>query len=460
MICILHLIFLFSTGVSCIKAKVSQGEGSIDIQDMQLKPSSLSITGFLYNHDNRRSRWVDKVFGVESVYFYANQEPISSNKPVTKDELTNSSKNFKLFVNQDMITHNHPFCSMELLGAVPLDIYGKDDQQPFSVDYKTIGVPAGNGEINVDEITRNVPIKCFYRAVFENWKPETDRSKPNFWSLFVYCPVFSKEICHYMNNHAIQTNLKLQMNIKINLRTQVWENSFYVKLNQPFRLMEKAEEREDKQLHFGICLSIPYVSTDEEKYLANGIMLTEWIRYYSSLGMKVFIYDRDGGNEQFLDELVSKDQVSADHLVYYNYTIRGLLDPSTRNMQWDNNEMIGNLKPNKTFQELGSRTILGRNNIQGVDKTQTLTKCRFDAKAVYGIENILVADFDEFLYCPPAKNISFAAQREFIHGLVHDMIKNNIDQITFIQRSPKKKVDDVRDCLIASSKKQKSFFQW
>ena len=39
----------------------------------------------------------------------------------------------------------------------------------------------------------------------------------------------------------------------------------------------------------------------------------------------------------------------------------------------------------------------------GHDKTQTFTHCRFEAKAVYGIDNVLVTDFDEFLFCPWAK---------------------------------------------------------
>ena len=35
------------------------------------------------------------------------------------------------------------------------------------------------------------------------------------------------------------------------------------------------------------CVSIPYTSTDNEKHVANGAMLQEWLRYYLKLNMKV-----------------------------------------------------------------------------------------------------------------------------------------------------------------------------
>lgn len=37
----------------------------------------------------------------------------------------------------------------------------------------------------------------------------------------------------------------------------------------------------------GICLTIPYTSTDAEKQVANNEILQEWIRYYLRLRMKV-----------------------------------------------------------------------------------------------------------------------------------------------------------------------------
>ena len=43
------------------------------------------------------------------------------------------------------------------------------------------------------------------------------------------------------------------------------------------------------------------------------------------------------------------------------------------------------------------------------DKTDTLTWCRFDARTQYGLTDILVVDYDEFIYCPRAK-ASFSAQ--------------------------------------------------
>ena len=38
-----------------------------------------------------------------------------------------------------------------------------------------------------------------------------------------------------------------------------------------------------------------------------------------------------------------------------------------------------------------------------MDKDYTYTHCRFEANSLLGITNVLVADFDEFLFCPRGK---------------------------------------------------------
>ena len=79
-------------------------------------------------------------------------------------------------------------------------------------------------------------------------------------------------------------------------------------------------------------------------------------------------------------------------LVYHPYTIRGLLDPKRKGIRYDNTD--AGFDYNDTDPKRGSFEA------QGHDKVLTLTHCRFEAKAVYNIENVMVIDFDEFLHCP------------------------------------------------------------
>ena len=78
--------------------------------------------------------------------------------------------------------------------------------------------------------------------------------------------------------------------------------------------------------------------------------------------------------------------------MYHPYTIRGLLDPNRKGIRYDNTD--AGFDYNDTDPKRGSFEA------QGHDKVLTLTHCRFEAKAVYNIENVMVIDFDEFLHCP------------------------------------------------------------
>ena len=161
-------------------------------------------------------------------------------------------------------------------------------------------------------------------------------------------------------------------------------------------------------------------------------MLLEWIRYHAQLGFKLLIYDRDGANEEHIyhsyygaaqriripkegklgtlhfsypliiscyyplstphSALVSDSPPPPPLSVYHPYTIRGLLDPNRKGIRYDNTD--AGFDYNDTDPKRGSFEA------QGHDKVLTLTHCRFEAKAVYNIENVMVIDFDEFLHCP------------------------------------------------------------
>jgi hypothetical protein len=91
-------------------------------------------------------------------------------------------------------------------------------------------------------------------------------------------------------------------------------------------------------------------------------------------------------------------EVDLRNVIYYNYTIRGLLDPSRKNIKYDNVERNGG----------DNKEIKARFESQGHDKVLTLTHCRFEAKAMLGVEDVLVTDADEFIYCPQGAPTSFS----------------------------------------------------
>ena len=69
-------------------------------------------------------------------------------------------------------------------------------------------------------------------------------------------------------------------------------------------------------------------------------MTLENIRYYTSLGFKVLLYDRGGQNYQGLNHSYHHDDLYPDMLhkiIYYNYTIRGRL--RNESVVFDNNDI-------------------------------------------------------------------------------------------------------------------------
>jgi hypothetical protein len=194
-----------------------------------------------------------------------------------------------------------------------------------------------------------------------------------------------------------------------------------------------------------VCLSIPYTSSVPDKIIANSALLAEFIRYYTMLGFKVFVYDRDGKNKDHLmsnNNLYMKARNITLDFVYYNYTIGGLLDEGSSGLQYDND--LEKLKP-----------IL--KEIQARDKTLTSTHCRFEAKAMYKIENVMVADFDEFLFCPTV-SATFTTQRQNLLSMVSHLSSLKFGQVSFPQRWVLARDDNPRDCMISYAKIGRSVF--
>ena len=68
------------------------------------------------------------------------------------------------------------------------------------------------------------------------------------------------------------------------------------------------------------------------------------------------------------------------------------------------------------------------------NEVMTLTHCRFDARAKYGIQKIIVVDTDEFLFCGFPKSIDEA--RRNIDSMIETYSDAGHTEISFQQRAP------------------------
>lgn len=87
----------------------------------------------------------------------------------------------------------------------------------------------------------------------------------------------------------------------------------------------------------------------------------------------------------------------------------------------------------------------------------TLTHCRFEAKAVFGIDNILVVDFDEFLFCPQG-GVDPKSQSKYINSYVQYHREFDVDQITIPQRYIANRTLSVRKCVTDKVRDGQNFF--
>jgi hypothetical protein len=225
---------------------------------------------------------------------------------------------------------------------------------------------------------------------------------------------------------------------------------------------------------FAACLVVPYASSLEDKSQVNKALIYEWVRHYSLLGFLVMVYDRDGLHERAIFHSrygrSQGDEGQLRNIVYYPYTVLGLFDGSTKGIRYDNTENLEKVGKRKQSLVEFEGPGKGRDRMKytDADKMATLSHARFEASALFGIENVLVADFDEFLYAPHAK-ATLQAQRLAISRLFTDLRKVGIEQLAVQRVVPAYRShlngDDTRryrtvmECLVEKIDAKSPFFE-
>lgn len=283
----------------------------------------------------------------------------------------------------------------------------------------------GNASISFGQSELHWP--CFYRPGFERW-----RVAKFFWSTFFYCPAPSPSSCDLIDKSSGRLTGVLTMDIK----SKSWKSKFAVNNDvvQTKNINNKLASIKEEEPSMAVCLILPYTSSDPAKETVNGAIMFEGIQYYALLGLKVIVYDKDGANHRFImDGKYGLHQSKGnnrwrENVVYHPHTVLGLVD-KRRNVTYDNTELLPN---SSSPVRRGGMTLANMQSYTDDDKTATLTHCRFEASALYGIKDVLVSDFDEFLYCPGAAS-TFSAQRHWLDNLLTRYKNKNIDQMIFLQ---------------------------
>ena len=331
----------------------------------------------------------------------------------------------------------NPSCSIELLGFVTVEA---SPFQPLQATYRQETLIIGEAPLKIEN--SNVPWTCFFRPTFDSWRPSPRLAI----AIVFFCPVPENVDCNQLRE--MDSSHKLVGNLSMTTHNTTWVATFETKA--VVKINHRASRKKKENGGLGkvslsqptACLAITYETSNERKREVNGAMVFEWVRYYATLGFNVMLYDKNGEHQSsiFTDAygLSQNQQGNRDWLKrvdYHPYTIFGLLTGEKSNLKYDNT--------NVNHQDM---------IFLDDDKTATLTHCRFEASALHGSDNVLVADFDEFLYCPSAK-VNFASQFSYMNLLMTSYRTEQVDELIFLQiwvaaNLNKGKYSTLMDCLI------------
>ena len=198
-----------------------------------------------------------------------------------------------------------------------------------------------------------------------------------------------------------------------------------------------------------VCTAWTYISSNPHKFPVIQALAYEFVRYYSNLGFLVMVYDRDGLVMQGAfdtDYARANPQrgryasgVIEQRLVYHNYTIHSLLLPTAAHLSNGSSNISIFTTDMDYLRRSGVRT--DAHNRMANDKELTYSHCRSELQIKYGITNVLVVDFDEFLYCKSRPSVK---QDSLSEG-------GNVGQSDSLSSTPESQADLVAQHILAAA---------
>lgn len=493
----------------------SVGEFKKYEQPFVMQPSSISITSIIYNPSTQQSEWIRRVLGEEAIFHNRSTPPkstlsLSPREKVERLELFR--KHFRLPLNA-----MNPSCSFEVLGYTVADegeplTFASQDVRP-AVGEAKLHLGKHHNEswtcyyrAMYDNGFMRIKMKPYHHWPVFFYCPAPEFETSCRQMLQIYRDHYTGQ-WHSMGIHDLlgikESSVRLsfanfdvtpphthmeaysrQRQDPAELVTVANENAHFDTILMPALLemqldahhwqvpltidLFNVQRKPKNNAGLAVCLAIPYLSSSEDKVEVNGVLIFEFIRHYSNLGFKVLIYDRKGHNferifthpysQRFFSKrdrlrlarhlrngkthsFVSDPQDGGlEHLNfrYYNYTLLERLGGYHYDIRYENTLGL-------------SAAVL----YTDMDKQLTYTHCRFAAKNLYGIENVLVADFDEFLFCPRAQSTA-TAQRNFMQSYLQHMHTRGVEQLFVKQRVLVSKTPNMEECLLRQINATKS----
>jgi hypothetical protein len=311
---------------------------------------TITVTSFQYNHHSKPSEWVERIFGSKAVYFAPKSyQEVLNDRPLSSDEILQRHERVREMFNFPT-TGVWPSCSIDILAYANIDV-----SAPLTEASRYQAPSFGPAILRLLHLSRS--ITCYYRGLYENWRYHSYITKPNFWTVVIYCPIQNVSTCRKLDEYEIKTNFRPKtLRLLTFLERAKWITTFKARfvsakdtrlqsmLYSTYDILKPPQiHKPDLKPKIGICLAIPYTSLHSDRTVANNALLIDWIRYYLKLNFAIFIYDRDAANYQAIFNNTRyriPESLLETNLAYYNYTIRGLLDTKNRGLKYDNSELV------------------------------------------------------------------------------------------------------------------------
>ena len=335
---------------------------------------------------------------------------------------------------------NQTSCSVEILGFTPIST----NLQQYASEQNKGSLYFKDASFHMYEHKSGLVFKanCLYRVTGFNgyFDSFTDY-------LFVYCPM-TKDICAKFTGITKKTQ---STNARLIIKMNKLDIETAFKINN-VGSSRKRTKKEEKGKELGLCLVKTYHEIEENiTHTINSAIFLESIRYYTNLGFRIAVYDRDGVNRQLLygppSPYAISQNISNELLLsrvdYYPFSIFQTTNLPRQKLALPLNLNFSKINMSSIENNITTRDLVLK--ITDDDKSATLTHCRFELNALYGISDVLVVDPDEFLYFQRRRNsssngthngLTYKSQAKELRSYMESKRKEGYGQLNFHQKTP------------------------
>lgn len=408
--------------LAIIATSLCFGQTAYQLLEFTTNASTLSITGFSFSNDAGVPEWIERAFGRRAMFWNKTTAPAHAGG--IQRAISNYRRGSDVFIDVDQSNGDAAArgagCSIEILGFVRIG-----SAKPFRGAADRESAPSvGKASLHSSD-WQLAAWPCYYRGLYTNW-PRVD-TNDTFWAVLFFCPAPAPNHCVqfkslYTQNDAAAGGVEIK-NVKLELRMFLTELTWKVTMHTTSRAMQLPKASASTSavhntIPLAVCTAWPYTPQQHSIERMNHAIVFEFLLHYYKLGIRLFIYDRNGAVMRgVLDSSYARAQADErtlsalrDWMDYHNYTMQSRLSPRSGAAR-----SVG--------EQPWSETMLLDH-----DKMLTYAHCRFHAATHHRIRRVLVVDFDEFVYCRQAEKAA-PAQRRYLEKLLSALERRGKDQV-------------------------------